>query len=573
MFLKQEGTDIISFNSKLARVNIHPLITSSKKIERISKQNVDSHELSIDCPFPEDVFQLFATMSYQDNPDFKVQNVFKALCASSYFENYELKAKSMEYIRKKVDPHFTIKAFQDYLEQKWIYLDPFYEVFALDLHKYLIRNDFIDLPVNHLIKIFHRPEVKDLKPNELTEFVLKHLQTHKTPDAVKMLDFTTLDERSLVKIIDTLKRLNFKGHAFMVYNILKMRQEINENKEIKHEYLIDKKFTGKYFQGVFHELKEITHSKNLLLDGIVSFQASSNNPVKIVDPISRTKWNTSNMPNSSITFFLPEDSVTVTAYRIRSSDSYMPRGWKVEGSTDHGLTWYLIDEQKYCPDLTTKDACEVFQIDASYKESFNVIRVTQTQKNTDGTFHFCLRHFDVFGTILPSNEEFVFDRSIMYSSAALSTLYERGRLLAIASSNSPHLLLENARAESWESMEGDESPYILFDLKKSTVKLTGYTLRTANRKADTCHMRSWQLSAGNSLEAMSVLHKVKNSYDLNGPSIFHYYELKNPSLQPCRYIKIALTGKNTGGKNQIVLDSVELFGDLYTTLGEEKCLQ
>ena len=571
--LKQEGTDSISFNAKLSKVNIHPLITSSKKIERIAKQNVDSLEISIDCPFPEETFQIFAEMSNQGNPDFKVSNAFKVLCASDYFENFELKAKAMDFIRKKVSPQFTVKAFTDYLNQKWEFLSPFHEIFALDLPKYIKRSDFAALPVNHLIQIFHRPELTTLKPNEMTDFVLQHIKVHKVPDAVKMLDFVTLDSKSMTKIVSLLDNLGFKGHAYMIYSIMKMRDDIKEEKKVSQKHIIKKPFNGKYFSGVFTALKEYVHSENLLKDGTISFQSSSNNPLEVVNQNSRTMWNTANLPNSSITFILPNDSVTVTGYRIRSSDRYMPLGWRVEGSTDHGLTWYLIDEQKGCLAISEPDACEVFLIDASYKESFNVIKVTQIQKNTDGTNHFCIRHFDVFGTVYPSKEEYIYDSSIMFSSAALSTMAGRGKVLALSSSNSPHLMLEYARSDFWESNASDNSPYFIIDMKQRAIKPTGYTLRSPNAKQDTCQPVSWEFSAGNSLEAMQVLHKVKNSNDINGPCIFKYFALKTPAPQPCRYIMFKLKGANSGGKNQLFMDAFEVFGDLVTSLGEERCLQ
>lgn len=578
MDYQQIGTDAVSFNTTVTYINARPLIATSRKIARIIDQNKsedDKIELNIDCPFPEDVFKLFSEMSFQGQPLFKIHNVFKVLCAADYFENYELKQKAMEYARKSVEPQYIVEVFNHYIKIKWRWLEPFYELFALDISKFIQRQDFSLIDINHLVRILHRSEIQKIPPEVITKFAITEIERYKRPDAVKLIDFASLDERNIRKISELLSSLGFKGHAYMVYSILKMRKSVQTD-NIPPQLLIKKPFKFNYFDGIFAGLKEVTGSKNLILDGIISFNSSSNDPVSIAEPVANKKWSSTDRKNCSIIFKLQNARAVVTGYRIRSSNDNFPVGWRVEGSYNGGDSWYLIDEQKNCADISTPHTTKIYNIEASYIEEFDMIRLTQTQPNSEGNHIFALNHFDIYGTLYQGAEEekFEIQEDMVYSNAILSSLHDRGRLMVTSSVNSPHYLLEYFRCEPWESMESDENPAITFDFKTHRVSPVGYLLRTGNYPIDGGHPVSWDFLVGNTLDTLMVIHSVRDNYtDLNAPHVFKYFQIPNPIGRLFRFVQIRMAGPNSIGTNIFCLDAVELYGDLMTSMGEEKCMK
>jgi hypothetical protein len=158
-----------------------------------------------------------------------------------------------------------------------------------------------------------------------------------------------------------------------------------------------------------------------------------------------------------------------------------------------------------------------------------------------------------------------------FSFATLSTLYQRKSLFATSSSQSPHLILEYYRSEFWASDESDANPFILFDLRNRKIKPTGYTIRSPNFNPNTCQPKSWQLSVGDSLDSLQIIHRVKDSNDINGPLLFKYFQIPDPKTH-YRYIVFQQIGPNSGGKSQLFIDSIEFFGEIISSLGEDRCL-
>ena len=122
-------------------------------------------------------------------------------------------------------------------------------------------------------------------------------------------------------------------------------------------------------------------------------------------------------------------------------------------------------------------------------------------------------------------------------------------------------------------MEEDENPALTFDFKSHRVNLIGYLLRTSNLPANGGNPISWDFLVGDTLETMRVVHSVRDNYNLDSPYFFMYFSIANPINRYFRYVQFKMIGPNSIGTNMLTLDAIEFYGDLLTSMGEERCMK
>ena len=199
---------------------------------------------------------------------------------------------------------------------------------------------------------------------------------------------------------------------------------------------------------------------------------------------------------------------------------------------------------------------------------FNAIRLTQTAPNATGTNTFALRNFDIFGT-LDNGKDFPFNETSFFAPAVLNSLMKPCQVIAIASSNSPHYLLEPMTDVTWGAAPSASS-FLAFDFGVYRTKITGYSIKTHSGRTGSNHLRSWALEGSVDGESWDEIDRRDLCEDLNAPSVFAYFEVPTALQEDAepwiKYVRLRLTGPNCAEKNIILLDSIELFGEVLIPL-------
>lgn len=109
-------------------------------------------------------------------------------------------------------------------------------------------------------------------------------------------------------------------------------------------------------------------------------------------------WISENQENMFFSFMLSDGFVfKLEGYKIRSSEKYFPKSWKVEGITTIPSA-VLVDKQ-----INTDSICERnkdWLITVPDDQYFIGFKVTQIGKNAHGTYHFSLSAIEWFGYLI-----------------------------------------------------------------------------------------------------------------------------------------------------------------------------
>ena len=101
------------------------------------------------------------------------------------------------------------------------------------------------------------------------------------------------------------------------------------------------------------------------------------------------------------------------------------------------------------------------------------------------------------------------------------------------------------------------SPWICFDFKDKTVRLTKYSVKSGG-----CHyLHDWVIEGSNDGSNWQELDR-RNTQDLNEKFIAKTCECSRASGNSFRYLRLRQMGKNSGGNDQIQLSEIEFFGIL-----------
>lgn len=114
--------------------------------------------------------------------------------------------------------------------------------------------------------------------------------------------------------------------------------------------------------------------------------------------------------------------------------------------------------------------------------------------------------------------------------------------------------------QHWFSFFGP-NPFVKFDFVNLKVLLTAYSLKTYSGQEGYGHLQSWIIQGSNDDENYERIDEKINSNDLNSNCAFHTYKIEE-KVQPYRFIKITMTGKNHAGTDFMVIRNIEFFGTL-----------
>jgi hypothetical protein len=151
---------------------------------------------------------------------------------------------------------------------------------------------------------------------------------------------------------------------------------------------------------------------NLIDSDFVTITASSiGNPQiyplqQVVDFKSRRFFFTKDEANSWICYHFKNMLVKVNQYSIRTcceDNSNHLRSWILEGSKD-GLKWVKIDDRINDTSLNSKGAIATFAVSEECQQEFQMIRLRQTGKTSNGYDVLRVSAIEFFGVLKEVNE-------------------------------------------------------------------------------------------------------------------------------------------------------------------------
>ena len=138
-------------------------------------------------------------------------------------------------------------------------------------------------------------------------------------------------------------------------------------------------------------------------------------------------------------------------------------------------------------------------------------------------------------------------------------VHQKG-VVNITSSSDNHNKCYNLVDYGWNSYwfsNNSPNSWVMFDFKEKKVSLSSYSLKSDGNGYH--HLLQWKLEGSNDGSSWTCLDS-RNTQDLN-----RNYRVKNYSTNnhdSYRYIRITMTGKNSGSYDYFRLSQIEFFGTL-----------
>ena len=154
-----------------------------------------------------------------------------------------------------------------------------------------------------------------------------------------------------------------------------------------------------------HDLINVTPSSTYYewdtADNIIDFFREHDEEANMTDG----NWASDHEENSSVIIDFRDHHIISTHYTIRSRPGTInntPHEWIVEGSND-GENWTLLHHQPYNNIFQSKiGIMHTFKM--SYNGVFSKFKITQLGTSCNGSYHFHLSRFELFGTISLINQ-------------------------------------------------------------------------------------------------------------------------------------------------------------------------
>jgi len=102
--------------------------------------------------------------------------------------------------------------------------------------------------------------------------------------------------------------------------------------------------------------------------------------------------------------------------------------------------------------------------------------------------------------------------------------------------------------------------WLEINFKQMKVKVTGYTLKTANYD-NYSHLKNWVIEGSLDKENWIEIDRQENNNVLNGANFQHYFSIPRIT-SPFQYIRIKSIGKTQNNLHYLSFTNIELFGEL-----------
>jgi len=459
------------------------------------------------------------------------------------FEQYKLNIlmnSLLEYINKNLSVQECIKGYFKLANIGLI--SNFVEQFiSKELHQILFNSLFAKYPTDCLLRILEMGFDTRINHSAKFAFVLKSLSIvgMKAEPLLSCVDF---DQLTIPQLYDLKKQLLNTGMAstcHLLVEYLKMRhfvENTNDNRQLeKLEY---PHIPGDDFLGIIHALEHL-RNQNPYISGLIELQSSSHSLPLILTPNDADDyiWVSNRETSPMIQIDFP-NNVQFNSYVVKGGKKHFPMRWKLLGSQDRNK-WSVIDEISV--DVKTENSGDdkVFKRSVSQQ---NVRSVRFVQKGI---------HNDIKQRMYLTNLIFKQDDMQLINE-------ENKETINVISSSCDIASVINPKSNQFWHSKDERNSYYELSFNHYTVCATTYTIQTYDYPENMNHLKSWSLFGSLDKKEWVVLDVQENNVDLNGPLMYHCYNIK--TVRPFKHFRILQTGPNHKGKNILVLESFELFG-------------
>lgn len=109
-----------------------------------------------------------------------------------------------------------------------------------------------------------------------------------------------------------------------------------------------------------------------------------------------------------------------------------------------------------------------------------------------------------------------------------------------------------------------QNSYLCYDFKERRVIPTSYSLRSNGWGGRShYHPKSWVFEVSNDGNSWTELDHRDDSEDLNDKFAIHNFEISSTSRNTFRFIRLRQTAANRHGSEELIINSMEIFGFLY----------
>ncbi|KAK8854451.1 hypothetical protein M9Y10_017013 [Tritrichomonas musculus] len=110
--------------------------------------------------------------------------------------------------------------------------------------------------------------------------------------------------------------------------------------------------------------------------------------------------------------------------------------------------------------------------------------------------------------------------------------------------------------------KSEPGSWLTIDFKDHRIIPTAYTIRSANEYQNWHHPKSWVIQVSNDNNTWRTIDTVNDSPYLNGSRLFHTYKIGEEQSSEFRYFKILQTGKTLNNYDNLVFETIEIYGTL-----------
>ncbi|WP_373525089.1 hypothetical protein [Nostoc sp.] len=130
---------------------------------------------------------------------------------------------------------------------------------------------------------------------------------------------------------------------------------------------------------------------------IVSASSVASGSLESLVNRDESQFYTSNSPNSWVSFSTGSGKLKSNGYsiRVRNSNLYYPRNWKLRGSNDNGSSWADLDIQANNTTLDT--ASEWLFLPVTPSISYSLFQILNYGLDSEGHNYFCLGEVELYG--------------------------------------------------------------------------------------------------------------------------------------------------------------------------------
>jgi len=556
----------IEHNDDVFSTDINMIRRKSSKYYEFFANSSQNH-YKITSPFPNSSFRQFLVILAQDNPDINQKNVLSMLSLSDYFGMSDLCNLCISFIDSNVSFSSIIAQFLSW-SQTGYPLASLFPVFAKHFVEFSKLEEFQQISTVYLIIWLKRPEICRIPSQDILVLLLKALEKKDTnaKDLIQFIDFHDLEIDELNQCSQALSIHGLIGHSHLIDSIIKFKAQ---NPVLK-DMLLSKKSNiripneNEPFNGVFNFLRKLSGGKNPISNRLVEFQSSSNNPYGCVVSDSRSTWESNNREFSCFNAFLLNDFAKISGYRISFGSNNFVINWRIEGSTDKGKSWSVLDEKSLPRDSIHAGEYKSYKLELPSSVYFNGFRLVQIGPNSNDNYILAISGFEVFGELRDAEKKFVFNGESPSISGILNYVNTLNALGIVTSSASPHSIMKPGFDLHWNS-NNEPRPWFLIRFKDMKVSMTGYTIQTYRADPNMDHIDSWIIEGSNNNKDWSTIQESNESNDLNAPMIFQRFSCTKSLF--FEYIRLTMTSQNRRGRGILIIDSFELFGEVEIPIG------